>query len=287
MGNSLMAGSRKNFGYYASRGVSYLVFITWTLVTLFPLIWMLYSSFKSNNQIITRFFDLPTVMLWENYSIAWDQAHLGQLFVNSLIYSTVSTFFIVMFSMMAAYAFAKMDFPKISNALYAVIGLGLLISVQAILIPLFIMLAAMGLKDSHVGIIMTYVALGLPMAIYLATEFVRGIPDSLIESAYIDGASNFRMFKSIVLPMTTPVIVTISIITVLGIWNEFLLVFVLTSSDATRSLPVGVMSFAGAFSQQYGRQLAAMVVAVAPVMVVYFIFNKRLTQGVVAGAVKG
>lgn len=287
MDASLMAGSRKNFGYYLSRTISYTVLIAWTLVTVFPLIWMLYSSFKSNNQIINSFFELPTTLMWENYAIAWEKAHLGQLFVNSVFYSTVSTFFIVIFAMMAAYAFAKMKFPTLSKILYLVIGMGLLISVQAILIPLFIMLATIGLKDSHIGIVITYVALGLPMAVYLSTEFVKGIPDSLIESAYIDGASNARMFSSIVLPMTTPVIVTIAIISVLGIWNEFLLVFVLTSSNATRSLPVGVMSFSGAFSQQYGRQLAAMVVAVAPVMVVYFIFNKRLTQGVVAGAVKG
>lgn len=285
--SSVATLGKRGLGYYSSRTLSYIVLVTWTLITLFPLIWMFYSSFKTNNQIITQFFNLPTVLMFDNYSEAWDKANLGQLFMNSVFYSTVSTFFVVMFSMMAAYAFAKMDFKRVTGVVYSLIGLGLLISVQAILIPLFIMLTQIGLSNSHFGIVLTYIALGLPMAIYLGTEFVRGIPDSLIESAFIDGASNFRMFLSIILPMTIPVIVTISIITVLGIWNEFLLVFVLTSSDATRSLPVGVYSFTSQTSTQYGRQLAAMTIAVAPVIILYFIFNKRLTQGVVAGAVKG
>jgi len=149
------------------------------------------------------------------------------------------------------------------------------------------LLRRIGLTDSHLGIILVYTAFGLPMSVLLSTQFIKGLPDSLIESAYIDGASTLRTFVSIIVPMTIPVIITISIVNALGIWNEFLLVLVLASSEATKSLPVGVFSFSSLTSQQLGWQLAALVIAVVPAMAVYFAFSKQLTQGVVGGAVKG
>jgi len=168
----------------------------------------------------------------------------------------------------------------------ALIGLGYLISINSVIIPLFLMLTAVGLTDSHLGIILVYTAFGLPMAVLLATQFMRGLPNSLIESAYIDGASVFRTFLSIILPMTIPVIITISIMSGLGIWNEFLLVLVLASSDFTKSLPVGVFSFSSLTGTQLGWQLAALVIATLPAMAVYFSFQKKLAEGVAGGALK-
>jgi raffinose/stachyose/melibiose transport system permease protein len=149
------------------------------------------------------------------------------------------------------------------------------------------MLSSIGLTDTHVGIILVYTAFGLPMSVLLCTQFPAGLPNSLIESAYIDGASTFRTFLNIIVPMSTPVAITVGIINALGIWNEFLLVLVLASSEFTKSLPVGVFSFTSQTSTQYGWQIAALVIAVAPAMFIYFMFNKRIAQGVVAGAIKG
>ena len=167
------------------------------------------------------------------------------------------------------------------------IGLGYLISTNSVIIPLFLMLSRIGLTDTRIGMILVYTAFGIPLSVLLSSQFIRGLPDSLVESAEMDGAGPFGTFLSIIVPMTVPVIVTISIINALGIWNEFLLVLVLASSEATKSLPVGVYSFSSLTSTQLGWQLAALVIATAPTMIVYFSFNKRLTRGVVAGAVKG
>jgi raffinose/stachyose/melibiose transport system permease protein len=180
-----------------------------------------------------------------------------------------------------------MAYPKISALIGATIGLGYLISINSVIIPLFLMLTSIKLTDTHLGIILVYVAFGLPMSVLLCTQFIKGLPDSLIESAFMDGATVFRMFFSIIVPMTVPVITTVAIIQALGIWNEFLLVLVLASSEFTKSLPVGVFSFSSLQSTQLGWQLAALVIAVLPAMILYFIFSKQLTQGVVAGAVKG
>jgi raffinose/stachyose/melibiose transport system permease protein len=353
------------------RTVAYILLITWALITIIPLVWMMYSSFKSNEELTRNIYafpkdlfdnaddeyvviapqlnvipdydvekdtrerliiesttispqrrlmvfflvkeDLPPelanlkpgdhlvlsalpasmrrevsfkTMLF-NYRSAISRGGLGQKFINSIIYSVASTFLVILFSLMVSFAISKMQFKKISMIIAALIGFGYLISLNSIIIPLFLMLSRMKLTDKHVGIILVYTAFGLPLAVLLTTQFLRGIPDSLVESARIDGAGTFRILTSIIAPMATPVIVTVSIITALGIWNEFMLVLVLASSEFTKSLPVGVYSFSSLTSTQLGWQLAALVVATAPVMIVYFIFQKRLAEGVVGGAIKG
>ncbi|HCS37534.1 MAG: carbohydrate ABC transporter permease [Spirochaetae bacterium HGW-Spirochaetae-4] len=353
------------------KTIAYIVLVSWTLITVLPLIWMGYSSFKSNEELVRDIYAFPKALFdnkqddyvvirpqlnvipdydvvqdprerviiesttisperrlmvhflvkedlpeslrliqpgdivsvsqlpsamqreihWKtvffNYRSAIARGNLGQKFVNSLIYSITSTFLVNLFALMAAFAMSKMQFRKLSLVVGGLIGLGYLISINSLIIPLFLMLTKLGLTDTHVGIILVYTAFGLPLAVMLDTQFVSGIPSSLIESARMDGAGTFRVLTAIIVPMATPVIVTVSIITALGIWNEFLLVLVLASSEATKSLPVGVFSFSSLTSTQLGWQLAALVVATLPVMVVYFLFQKRLAEGVVGGAIKG
>lgn len=353
------------------KTVSYVVFIAWTLITVVPLFWMGYSSFKSNEELVRDIYafphdlfdnandeyvvippslnvipdydttkdtrerliiesttiaptrrlmvhflvksELPQAIanlkpgdklvvsqlppkiqrkiswdtVWFNYKAAFNRGGLGAKFINSVLYATVATFFIVLFGLMIGFALSKMSYPKLSAIIGALIGLGYLISLNSVIIPLFLMLSSLKLTDTHLGVILSYTAFGLPMAVMLATQFIRGLPDSLIESAYMDGATIFRMFLSIIVPMTTPVVVTIAIMNILAIWNEFLLVLVIASSEFTKSLPVGVFSFSSLQSTQLGWQLAALVIAVLPAMLVYFMFSKRLMRGVVGGAIKG
>jgi raffinose/stachyose/melibiose transport system permease protein len=225
--------------------------------------------------------------IWFNYEAAFVRGGLGLKFVNSVIYTVVSTFLIALLGLMISFALSKMPFRRLSVAILALIGLGYLLSIQSVIIPLFLMLSSASLTDTHAGIILVYTAFGLPLAVLLMTQFMRGIPDSLIESAYIDGASSLRAFRSIMIPMSTPVLVTVSIISALGIWNEFLLVLVLASSESTKSLPVGVFSFTSLMGTQLGWQLAALVIATVPAIAVYLSFSKTITKGVVAGALKG
>lgn len=355
-----------------SKIVSYFVFIFWTILTVLPVFWMTYSSFKHNRELTLDIFSFPNELInnaehefvrigltshltvnheweklqdprepiviesttitstqktmwyylikedmppeiqnmaigdkiklqdlpfndrsriswdmtWFNFRKAFELGKLGPKFLNSVIYSAVSTFLVVILGLMISFAVAKLKFPKMSAVVSGVVGLGYLLSISSVIIPLFLMLSGLGLRDSHLGVIMTYVAFGMPLAVLLGTEFIRGLPDSLIESAQIDGASIFRTFLSIILPMTVPVIITISIMTALGIWNEFLLVLIIASAESTQSLPVGIFSFSSLTSTQLGFQLAALVIGVLPALIVYFIFSKQLTQGVVGGAIK-
>lgn len=353
------------------KGLSYTIFILWSLITIVPLFWMFYSSFKTNEELNKNIVAFPHAMfdnkndkfvviapqlnlvypydpavdtrprliiesteiapqrrlmtqfilkeklppeianlktgdtltlaqlpvgirtriswntIWWNYTSAWTRGTLTMKFVNSLIYTVVSTFFVVLFGLMIGYACSKMKFKKLSAIIIAAIGLGYLIDVNQVIIPLFLMLSGINLTDTHLGIVLVYIAFGLPMAVLLTSQYITGLPDSLIESAYIDGASPFKTFTAIIVPMTIPVIITICIMSGLGIWNEFLLVLVFSSSEITKSLPVGIYSFASRTGTQLGWQLAALVIATIPVMLVYFTFQRNLAEGVAGGAVKG
>lgn len=374
------------------KGLSYFIFIFWTLVTLAPLFWMSYSSFKTNEELTKsiyawpstlfnqrdtmldvvpaqtnimypegfleklgidsskdideinkkvlilesptigghkrikihfvvrddidpsfttedgrilrdiepganvqiRFRDLPRKYqnrfawqsIWWNYTSAWKRGEMGSKFLNSILYTVISTFLVVLLGLMLGYGTTKFKFKKTAGIIAALVGLGYLLDVNQLLVPLYLMLDKMHLTDTHVGIILVYTAFGLPMAVMLSSTYIRGLPYSLVESAYIDGATPFRTFISIIVPMTVPVIVTISIMTALGIWNEFLLVLVMASTEATKSLPVGVYSFSSRTGIQLGWQIAALIIATLPVLVVYFIFQKKLAEGVAGGAIK-
>lgn len=265
-----------------NRTLIYIIFIMFSIFTLYPLIWLLYSSFKPQIEIIRDSLALPKVMTISNYTEAIRIGKLDIYMVNSIIYTFVSTGLVVFFSMMASFAFAKIK-NKATPYLYNSLLIGLLITIQAILIPLFISMTRIGLRDTRIGVILIYVAINLPLAVYLGTEFIRAIPDSFIEAAQIDGASYFRVFFQIILPLCKPVIITIIIFTALACWNEFMLALVFTSSDAARSLPVGIYSFSGPFATEYGMQFAALVIGTAPMIILYTIFHKQITRGFAAG----
>jgi raffinose/stachyose/melibiose transport system permease protein len=155
-----------------------------------------------------------------------------------------------------------------------------------VLVPLFIMETKLGIDDTRLGVILPYVAFGLPFLIYLATSYIRGIPDSLEEAAVIDGASYLRIFKDIIIPVATPVAATMLIFSFVSNWNEFVLVLTLTSKDTLRSLPVGVLAFAGGKTRNYGLQFAALVIATLPMILFYVCFHDQLAKGFSAGALK-
>lgn len=369
------------FGKHISKPFSYFIFILWAVITIAPLVWMAYSSFKTNEELSMDIYAFPhdmfdnkndgfvvvhpqlnimypkkltkkynftpreydvinekiiilesltiapgkrskvhfldrsempdnlknlgkddivilnelprkyqTQISWAtvfwNYTSAWNRGGLAPKFLNSLLYTGVSTFFVVLFGLMIGFAVTKFKYVKIGLIVSGLIGLGYLLDINQVIIPLFLMLTNIKLTDTHMGIILVYTAFGLPMAVMLSSQFIRGLPNSLIESAYIDGASPLRTFLSIIVPMTTPVIVTIAIMSSLGVWNEFLLVLVMASKEATKSLPVGVFSFSSRTGVQLGWQIAALVIATLPVLFVYFVFQKNLSEGVAGGALK-
>ena len=305
--------------------VIYVILILFTFMALYPLLWLFLSSLKTTPQYLkTSRLSVPlpaalaykcnrgeyldylkncaincirpesladhnvkwATMTFVNYPRAWQIGHFGILFFNSILYTGITTIAILYFSIAAGFSFSKLR-CKATGFIYKSFVIGVLITLQCILIPLFFMANWSGLYNTRVGILICYIGIGLPMGVYLATEFVRSIPTSLIESARIDGAQFMKIFVSIIFPMAKPVGVTLAILNIAGTWNEFMLVNILASDLQIKSLPVGIQSFSGALASDYGKQFAALIIGVVPMIVFYIIFRKQITKGVAAGAVKG
>ena len=265
--------------------LAYLLMITFTLLTIIPLTWMILSAFKPHALIVRHPLAPPMTWYVQNFVLAWTQGHLGIYFVNSIIYSLTATFCTVLFAMSSGYALSKFHY-KSSCFVSLLYTLGLLITVHSVIVPLFIMETKLGLSNTRLGVILPYIAFGLPFQVFLATTYIKGIPDAMQESAIIDGANYIQIFLRIITPVATPIISTMFIYTFLGNWNEFILVLTLTSDLTVRSLPVGINSFAGGMSRDYGLQFAALVIGTVPMIIFYLIFKDKIAQGFAAGALK-
>lgn len=266
--------------------ITYIILGIFALMAIAPLVWLAINSFKTSQDYQLNRLGLPKVWFWQNYVQAWTRGHFGVYIVNSIIYTVITTLVVLILSFMSGFAFSKIN-NKATKGIYGSYVIGILMTLQSIMIPLFIVINQVGLYDTKLGVLIPYIGIGLPMGIYLSTEYMKSIPTSLVESARIDGASYPKIFFSIIAPMAAPVGTTLSILQISGTWNEFMLINMLTSSTKNKSLPVGIQSFAGALSTDYGKLFASLMIGLVPMLVFYIIFRKEITKGVSAGAVKG
>lgn len=264
----------------------YAMMILFTLLTIAPLIWLILSSFKTTTEFQLNRIGWPQNPTFFNYTSAWKLGKFGTLFLNSLFFTIASTLAIIFLAVSAGFAFAKIR-SKATPILHGSFVIGILLTIQSIMVPLFLLVNAVGLYNTRTGVLIPYIGMGMPMAVYLCTEFIKGIPDSVVESARIDGASYLKILQAIIWPMTRPVAVTLAILNIAGVWNEFMLINILVSSESLRTLPVGILRFSSALSSDYGRQFAALVIGMLPMVIFYLVFRNQITKGVSAGAIKG
>lgn len=266
--------------------LTYAILIIFALLAILPIAWLLMSSFKTSQDYQTNRLGLPKMWFPKNYSDAWKRGNFGIYIINSVIYTVATTVSVLVLGLMSGFAFAKIKM-RCTKAIYGSYIVGILMTLQSIMIPLFIVINQVGLYDKKLGVLIPYIGIGLPMGVYLCTEYIKSIPDALVESARIDGASYMKIFAAIVIPMAKPVATTLAILQVSGTWNEFMLINMLTSSTANKSLPVGIQSFAGSLSTDYGKLFASLSIGLLPMLLFYLVFRKEITKGVAAGAVKG
>jgi raffinose/stachyose/melibiose transport system permease protein len=258
-----------------------------TILAIYPLFWLVVQSFKTTQDYLrSSKLAFPTRWFLGNYPYAWKVGAFGTLLFNSVFYTAVTVAAVVILGFMASFGFAKIK-NKATPALHGLFIIGILLTLQSIMVPLFLMVNSVGLYDTRLGVLIPYIGLALPMGVYLGTEFMKSIPEAVIESARLDGARYLRIFAQIVIPMTAPAAITVAILTFTGTWNEFMLINILASSDRIKSIPVGIARFSGALASDYGKQFAAMVIGMTPMILFYIAFRKEITQGVAAGAVKG
>ncbi len=267
--------------------IVYAVMILFTVLTIYPLSWMILQSLKTNTiYLSTNKLSFPPYLYLDYYPLLMNQGNYFTFFKNSVIYSAVTVVAVVLLSNMAGFAFAKLQF-KITKLLHGIFIVGILIVLQAIMLPLFLMVTQVGIHNTRIAVLIPYIALGLPMGVYLCTDFEKSIPDELLEAARIDGAGYMRTFANVVLPMCAPVSVTLAIITFVGTWNEFILMNLMVSYEPYKAIPYMVGRYAGALGAEYGKLFTALTAAMIPILIFYSIFSNQITKGVAAGAVKG
>jgi raffinose/stachyose/melibiose transport system permease protein len=271
----------------AEKIIIYGLMVIFTIMAVYPILWLITQSFKSTQEyLMTSKLALPKAWFFKNYVDSWQRSNFGILLFNSVFYTAITVVAVDVLGFMSGFAFSKLK-NRTTPLLHGIYVIGILLTIQSIMVPLFLLINSVGLYNTRLGILIPYIGIGLPMGVYLSTEYIRNIPDSIIESARIDGAKYLRIFVSIILPMAVPVAITVAIFIFTGTWNEFMLINLLTSGDNLKSIPVGISRFSGAYGADYGKQFAALVLGLIPMVVFYFIFRKQITKGVVAGAVKG
>lgn len=255
-------------------------------MTLIPIIWLIISSFKTNFEFETQPFSLPSVWQFSNYANAVQMAGLPRLFLNSVIVATCTTAVNIFVSAMAAFAISREKF-RFNEALLNIILAGVLIPIIALMVPYFKIVSSLGVYDSLLGLIITYAAINIPISVFLIHGFMGSIPKELEEAAVIDGCSFAQRFTKIVFPLTKPGLVTAGTFMFIYCWNEFTYAMLLTSSESSRTLQLGIRFFKSQFVTDYTSMLAAIVITMLPTILVYIFLHDRIISGMTSGAVKG
>ncbi len=268
------------------RGAVYIVMGLFAFMTLYPIFWLIMNSFKTTREFQVSQLALPRAATLQNYVEAWKMGEFGLLFPNSIIYTLGATAGIIFLSLMAGFAFAKLK-SRATKPIYNSFIIGILLTTQTLMIPLFLEVNLLGIYNTRLAVLLVYIGAGLPIGIYLSTEYIKAIPSAVVESARIDGAGFFKILLKIIIPMSVPVATTLAMLNITSTWNEFALINILVSKTELKSLPLGIYKFSGSLSTDYGKQFAALTIGMVPMLVFYVIFRKQITKGVAAGAIKG
>lgn len=277
------SGSR----FSVAKPLIYIVLGILLVTQLYPLLWLFLYSFKTNDEILSgSFFSLPSVWQIENYSAAIESGNYWRYLGNSLFVTSITMASVIVLAALAAFAITRFRW-KYGQLVLLLFLLGMMIPLQSTLLPLMIIFKNMDILNTHLSLILPYIAFQTPISVFILSGFMKAIPHEIEESAIIDGAGVFRIFRSIILPISVPPIVTVCILTFINIWNEYILAATFISSEKLKTLPFGVNSFVSQYSVNYGAIGAFLVLGALPVIVVYFLLSERITKGMVAGAVKG
>ncbi len=264
------------------------IMIIFSATCIFPLVWMFYSSLKEKRVFNADIMGLPTDPTLSNYQkiLTNKDYHIAQSMLASIRTTALSIFFIVLFGFIVGYILARINF-KGNRLLYLIFLMGMLIPVHSLLVPIYVVFNKTGLGNQWFTLIIPYVAFGLPIAVFLVEGFIKSVPVELEEAAAIDGSSFTRTLFSIIMPVAKPILVTIAIIQTFSCWNEFSFALVLIKDVRLQTVPLAMTMFKGQFASDYPKIMAAMLVTMAPIVILYFIFSKQIIKGMVAGAVKG
>lgn len=264
-----------------------IVFIVTSAVMVFPLVWTVFSSLKTNRELFEDPWGPPSNPRLDNYERAWNFGGLGQAFVNSFIVSVGSVALIALIAPMAAFATTRLEFP-LRRLINTLLLAGFFLAPHAVLIPLMVVMKSLGLIDSLLGLVIVNAAWNLSFSILLLRSFFVGVPRSLQDSARIDGLSDFDIYLRIMLPLSVPTILTVVIVNFISVWNNFLFAFIFLRSPDKFTLPIKLLTFThGKYGSDYVAQNAAVIISSIPTILLYLAFSERIRKGIAVVGGKG
>ncbi|GED68317.1 sugar ABC transporter permease [Brevibacillus reuszeri] len=268
------------------RTVQYVVAYLFMLISLYPIVLMIASSFKTNRQIFESPLSLlPEAFSLDTYKRLWEVVPFADFLMNSIFVSVMSVLLITIFSAMAAFYLARFSY-KWTGVLYFFFLLGLMIPIKLGILPLFILMKNLGLLGSLWSLIMIYTASGIPISVFILTGFFRTLPVELEEAARIDGCNHFQVFWRVLLPLIRPALGTVVIINFIHAWNDFFFPLIFIQTDALKTIPVGMMVLFGEYETDWSLLFAGLTLSALPMIGVFLMASKQFMEGLTAGAVK-
>lgn len=281
-----MAISRARRNRVAELG-AHAILLTFTLIALYPVFLIIINSFKSKKAIFRDPMALPTLETFDpvGYTTVLTQGNFPLYFWNSFFVTSISLFFVLLFGAMAAFALSEYRF-KGNRFMALYLALGIMIPIRLGTVGIIKLMVAAGIVGTHWALILVYTAQGLPLAIFILSEFMASVSKDLKSAGRIDGLSEYQIFLRLVLPLVRPALATVGVFTMIPIWNDLWFPLVLAPAESTKTLTLGAQVFIGQFFSNWNAILAAMTLAVLPVLALYLIFSRQLISGITAGAVK-
>lgn len=277
--------------YYRTKNftlnlIIHIFLLSVALSCVFPLVWMVSSSLKTQEEIFSNTSLIPENPRWENYYLAWKEGGFGRHFINSVFYTVSTVIGIVIVSSLAAYAFSRFTFPG-RNLLFYMFIVAMMIPIPGSFVPLYVLLTRLHLRDTQLGYILCMINVGLSTSIFLLKTFFDKMPKELEESARIDGCSKLGMWWHIALPLSKPVLAVVVIFNALNVWNEYILALIIFDSRKLMPLQVALTTFQGEFITRYPLLMAGLTIAALPIILVYLLMQKYIIKGVTSGAIVG
>ena len=265
---------------------TYLILSAWSLIVLFPLWTMIVNSFKIQREIFRNPYGFPKNFTLDGYKNALSAGRFDLFFRNSVLVTVISLALIIFLGSLAAYALARWR-SRFSNLVYFFFILGLLIPIRLGTISIIQIVKALKLNDTLAGLIPIYVAMGIPIAILVITAFIRSLPKDLLDAAAIDGASEWQIYWTIILPLVRPALATVAIFNLIPVWNDFWFPLILIRQESSRTVPLGVTLLFGQYQTNWTNILSALSLASMPIIILYLLMASQFIKGLTAGAVKG
>lgn len=274
--------------HVVSRVISIVLIALLLVIAIYPVVWLILSSFKTQNEFTLKSaFSLPGSLNFDNYVKAWTTGNMGSSFINSVICTAGSMVLIILTAVPLSFALVKMKWKhRLHVNRYILIGM--LIPTQVALIPLFSIYNQIGLTNSRIGLILIYTAYSLPLSVTLLTGFFEAVPDEMIEAAVIDGCNIYQALGKIVFPLMTNSIMTVLTLQFMSSWNDLIFSQTMISETKKQTIQTALIMFNGSHGQvDWGPLFAAMAIAVIPTLLLYLFLSKFMIRGMTAGAVKG